>query len=126
MQRNFAFRAIFLILVLGVFIFQTHFSPAAGKISFQEILSNPDKYNGQEVTVQGKASKIKLRTSKGGNDYTTLKLTDDSGKILNVFSWGHPALGEGQKVTVTGSYQKVKRVGKKTFYNVIEARNIIR
>jgi hypothetical protein len=118
-------RAVSFLLLL-MFFLQVHVSPAAEKVSFQEILSNPGKYDGQEVTIHGKASKIKPRTSKHGNDYTMLILRDESGKTLKIFSWGHPLLAEGQKVTVTGIYKTVKRIGRHTFHNGIQARNIIR
>ena len=77
------------------------FSPAAEKVSVQEILSNPDKYDGQEVSLQGKATKIQARTSKKGNDYATFTLTDEWGKGMNIFTFGHPRIMDGQKVTVT-------------------------
>jgi DNA polymerase III alpha subunit len=112
--------ALFLFLILPSF--QT--SEASEKASIPEILSNPDKYDGQEVTLQGQATKVRPRVSKKGNEYTTLTLIDDSGKGMNIFTWGHPSLTEGQKVTVRGIYQKVKRVGRNTFYNEVEAKEI--
>jgi DNA polymerase III alpha subunit len=124
MLHKYTVRTLFTILFLLSFLLQVQLSPAAGKVSVQEILSNPDKYDGQEVSVQGKASKIKPRTSKKGNDYATFTLTDESGKGMNIFTFGHPRIMDGQKVTVTGIYQKVKRVGKYTFYNEVEAKTI--
>ena len=111
--------ALFLFLILSTF----QAPEASQKASVQEILSNPDKYDGQEVSVQGQASKIRPRTSKRGNDYTTLTISD-SGKVLNVFTWGHPMIKDGQKITVTDIFQKVKRVGRYTFYNEVEAKDI--
>jgi len=97
---------------------------AAERASVQEIISNPDKYDGQEVTVPGKAFKVRPRTSKRGNEYTTLLLTTGHGRELNIFAWGRLPIREGQTITVTGIYLKVKRVGKHTFYNEIEAKEI--
>ena len=97
---------------------------SAEKASVQEILSNPDKYDYQEVIVQGKAIKIRNKISQKGNEYTTFNLTDSSGRSLSVFSWGNPGIKEGQNVSISGIYQKVKRVGNYTFYNEVEAKTI--
>ncbi len=117
---------IFPFLFLLTFLLQVQIAPAAENVSVQEIMSTPDKYDGQEVTIQGKAYTIKPRTSKRGKDYTTLTVKDESGKSLKVVSWGHPPLAEGHKVTVTGIFKKTKRVGRVTLKNHIEARNINR
>ncbi len=124
MPHKYALRTLFTILFMLTFILQVQLSPAAEKVSVQEILSGPDKYDGQEVSLQGKATKIQPRTSKKGNDYATFTLTDESGKGMKIYTFGHPPIRDGQKVTVTGIYQKVKKVGKYTFYNEVEAKDI--
>jgi hypothetical protein len=48
----------------------------------------------------------------------------ESGGSLTIFVWGQTKLKQGQKVKVTGTYRKVKRVGRYTFYNEIEATEI--
>jgi DNA polymerase III alpha subunit len=126
MSLKYTLRALFLLLFLLSFFLQAHNTLAGEKITIKKVLSNPDKYDGQEVTIQGKATKVKLRTSKKGNDYTTFTLKDESGKGMNIYTKGHPLITEGQKVTVTGIYQKVNRVGRLTLHNEVEARNIIR
>ena len=118
--HGFALAILFLFWVLP----PLQFSLAAEKVSIQAVLSNPDSYDRQEVTIEGKASKVRPRVSRRGNEYTTLTLIDDSGKAMNIFTWGHAKVAEGQKVTITGIYQKVKRVGKNTFYNEVEAKTI--
>jgi DNA polymerase III alpha subunit len=126
MSLKYTLRTLFLLLFLLSFFLQAHNALAGEKITVKEILSNPNKYDGQEVTIQGKATKIKPRTSKKGNDSTIFTLKDESGKGMNIYTRGHPLLAEGQKVTVTGIYQKVKMVGKHTFRNEVKAWNIIR
>ena len=117
---GFALAILFLFWVLP----PLQFSLAAEKVSIQAILSNPDSYDRQEVTIEGKASKVRPRVSRKGNEYTTLTLIDESGKGMNIFTWGHSKVTDGQRVTVMGVYQKVKRVGKNTFYNEVEAKTI--
>jgi len=126
MSLKYTLRALFLLLFLLSFFLQAHNALAGEKITVKEILANPNKYDGQEVTIQGEATKIKPRTSKEGNDYTRFTLKDESGKGMNIFTRGHPLITEGQKVTVTGIYQKVKRVGRHTFHNEVKAWNINR
>ena len=110
--------------MLFSFLLQVQLPLAGEKVTVKEILSNPDKYDGQEVSLQGKATKIRARVSKKGNDYTTFTLKDESGKGMNIFTYGHPPIIDGQKVTVTGIYQKVKKVGIYKFSNEVEANSI--
>jgi hypothetical protein len=56
-----------------------------------------------------------------GNDYTTFSLTGSSGESINILIWGHSKIKEGRKAKVLGIYQKVKKMGRYTFYNEIEA-----
>jgi hypothetical protein len=101
-----------------------NFSYAAQETTVQKILANKESYDGKEVSVSGTVSRLKLKTSKGGNDYTTFSLMSESGGSLTIFAWGHSKFKQGQKVKVTGTYRKVKRVGRYTFYNEIEATEI--
>jgi hypothetical protein len=112
-----------IVLVLAV-VLCGNFSYAAQETTVQKILANRDSYDGQEVSVSGTVSKLKLKTLKDGNDYTTFSLIGESRRSLNVFVWGHSKVKMGQRVKVTGTYQKVKRMGLHTFYNEIEAMEI--
>jgi len=122
-QKSF-FKTGLIVLILLLVLFSLPNAQAGNKASIQEILTNPDQYDGQEVIVQGNASKVKVKVSKKGNEYTTFSLIDGSGKSINVFIWGNPKIRDGQKVTVSGIFQKIKKVGKYTFYNEIEASSI--
>jgi hypothetical protein len=57
----------------------------ATKTSVSEILSNPDKYDGKMVHVEGRVQSLKFNTSKKGNPYTTFMVVDSSNNALNVF-----------------------------------------
>ena len=126
MNPKYTLRMLSLLLFLSPLFLQIHHATAGEKKPIKEILSNPNKYDGQEVTIQGKATKIKPRTSKKGNDSTTFLLKDESGKGMNIYTKGHPLITEGQRVTVTGIYQRLKMIGRKTIQNEVEARNIVR
>ncbi len=112
-----------MILVLAIVLYG-NFNDAAQETTIEKIIANKDSYDGQEVSVPGIVSKLKLKTSKGGNEYTTFSLTHGSGVSLNVFVWRHSKVKEGQKVKVIGTYRKVKRAGRYTFYNEIEATEV--
>ena len=114
---------IAIILVLAI-VLCGNFSDAAQETTVEKILANKDSFDGKEVSVYGTVSKLKLKTSKGGNEYTTFSLINGSGVSLNVFVWGHSKIKEGQKVKVIGTYRKVKKVGRYTFYNEIEATEV--
>jgi hypothetical protein len=92
------------------------------KTSVSDILSNPDKYDGKMVQVEGRIQSLKFSTSKKGNAYTTFMMVDPSNNSLNVFTFGTLSINRGDPVRVTGRYQKVKHVPPKyTFYNEIDA-----
>jgi hypothetical protein len=116
-NSNFSFITI---LLLG-FVFWVGFNDAATETTIEKTLTNKDSFDGKEVSVSGIVSKIKFRTSKGGNEYTTFSLIESSGESIRVFTWGRPKIKEGQKVKVTGTYRKVKKMRRYTFYNEIEA-----
>ena len=44
---------------------------------------------------------VRETTSQRGNDYTTFKL-QNGGDSLSIFMWGHPPLGNGDRVQVEG------------------------
>jgi len=97
----------------------------ASALTVGEILSNPDRFDQKPVALIGMAENVRPRAARRGNEYTTLKLADGTGRI-NVFLWGKPDVQTGDRVEVRGVFQKVKRVGRYTFRNEIEASSVKR
>lgn len=95
----------------------------AQAVSVAALVGDPDRYDGRVVTVAGVVSGYRERVSRAGNPYTTFRLEEGGGSVA-VFAWGHRGLRDGLRVRVTGVFQKVRRVGRYTFYNEIEARRI--
>jgi len=90
------------------------------KTSVADIVSNPDKYDGKMVSVEGIAGSVKEKVSKKGNAYTTFKISNES-NFLSVFSFGKLSINDGDSVRVMGKYQQTKQVGRYTFHNEIDA-----
>ncbi|MBA7536801.1 hypothetical protein ES705_29066 [subsurface metagenome] len=115
-------------LILGLAAFSlvtpTFASTSPQEATVKEILDNPDSYDQREVKVAGKAVNLKLKVSKKGNAYTTFSLMDKDYKTLKVFMWGHQDVRDGDRIEVTGTFRKVKYVGRYKFYNEIEAERI--
>ena len=93
-NSNFSFITI---LLLG-FVFWVGFNDAATETTIEKILTNKDSFDGKEVSVSGIVSKIKFRTSKGGNEYTTFSLIESSGESIRVFTWGTPKSKKAKKL----------------------------
>ena len=95
----------------------------ADLVAVKDLLAQPDKWHGQPVVATGVVSRLDARTSQRGNAYYTFVLTDGLASV-NVFSYGVPQIKDTNRVQVEGTFLKVKRVGKYTFQNQVDARRI--
>jgi hypothetical protein len=94
-------------------------------VAICSIVDKPTSFDHQNVTLQGTALGVKETTSHRGNDYTTFKLQDPSGcGAVNIFTWGHPALSNGDQVGVDGVFETEHHQGRYTFYNEVEATKV--
>src|SRR5256885_15797723 len=88
-----------------------------------EIAKNPAAFDQKTVTASGTAQEVSRRTSRRGNPYTTFRLSDQ-GEAVKVFTFGTPAIKDGDRVEVRGVFQRVKQVGASTFHNEIDASSV--
>ena len=88
-----------------------------------EILGNPDRFDGQIVTISGTLINVQPRVSQRGNAYFTVELSDGR-KSITVFKFGESPCRARMTATVEGLFQKVKQVGRYTFRNQIDATKI--
>jgi hypothetical protein len=88
-----------------------------------EIANNPAAFDHKMVTISGTPGEVSSRTSRRGNPYTTFRLSDQ-GEAVKVFTFGTPAIKEGQRVEVRGPFQRVKHVGRYTFHDEIDASSV--
>jgi hypothetical protein len=95
---------------------------AAPLSSVRAILDDPDRFDGQPVTLRGTITNLRERVSRRGNAYYTFDLLD-GGRGVRVFSFGTPPCQSGA-ATVEGTFFKVKRQGRYTFYNEVDAATV--
>ena len=100
-------------------------SPArwASAATVAEIAKNPAAFDQKTVTASGTAQEVSRRTSRRGNPYTTFRLSDQ-GEAVKVFTFGTPAIKDGDRVEVRGVFQRVKQVGAYTFHDEIDASSV--
>jgi hypothetical protein len=111
-------------LALSFLIVLTSISLACENTTVSAIVADSQKFDGKEVCIEGAVTKLKFKTSKRGNAYTTFALSEENGKSLSVFSHGTLSINGGDKVKVTGRFEIEKKVGTYTFYNEIDARSV--
>src|SRR5213595_2089087 len=109
-RQGCATRTLALICVLALA------SPArwASAATVAEIAKNPAAFDQKTVTASGTAQEVSSRTSRRGNPYTTFRLSDQ-GEAVKVFTFGTPAIKEGQRVEQVGAY---------TFHDEIDASSV--
>lgn len=114
--------AAFVTVVFAVIALFCSPAPSAAEImaSPRAVMANPDHFDGKAIVVEGTATNIFFKVSRRGNPYYTFDLTDGAGSV-KVFSFGKPVISDGERVKVFGRFMKVKRAGKYTFYNEIDA-----
>ena len=119
-QRNGMGWKLILLCAVGLLLRAQH----AAATTVTEITKNPAAFDQKTVTVTGTAEDISSRTSRRGNPYTTLRLSDQ-GEAVKVFTFGTPAIREGQRVEVRGVFQRVKQVEQYTFHDEIDASSVV-
>lgn len=99
-------------------------SPALPRNHIGEILAGPDAFDGRDIVLKGKVSTLNPQISRRGNDYCKLRLLDENGASLKVFSWGKRAIAPGDRVEVRGRFQRERWVGRCIFTNEVETSRI--
>jgi hypothetical protein len=75
--------------------------------SVGEILSDPDRFDGQMVTIEGTMTNLRQRVSSLGDPYYKFDLSDGK-QAIRVISAGTPRCRSGA-VMVEGTFAKIKR-----------------
>jgi hypothetical protein len=72
-----------------------------------QILNSPAQYDGAHLTLTGTVEAIEQRVSQSGVPYVTFLLCSDS--CIKVYASGAPSVGEGETLTVEGTFAASKR-----------------
>ena len=91
--------------------------------TLSEILANPDRFDGQVVTIEGMVTNLRQRVSRRGDPYYKFDLSDGQ-RAIRVVSLGRPPCQSGA-VMVEGTFDKMKRGRRYTSYNVVNASRVI-
>ena len=95
--------------------------PAA--ISPSALLADPDRFDGQAVTLQGTVEKFREGLPLDGASYYKFRLSDEQ-PAVRVFSFGRSPCRNGMQATVDGIFEKVNRLGPRTHYNEVTATRV--
>ncbi|HZP39501.1 MAG TPA: hypothetical protein VFE48_23730 [Methylomirabilota bacterium] len=120
-QRTLAARVL-LTALCCLLAFTASVSAQVVKASPSDILGDPDRFDGQTIVITGTVTNLQERVSRRGNPYYTLDLRDGK-QAIRVFSFGAAPCRAGA-ATVEGTFAKLKKQGKYTFYNEVEATRV--
>jgi len=95
--------------------------PAA--ISPSELLTDPDRFDGLAVTLQGTVEKFREGVSPDGAPYFKFRLSDEQ-TAVRVFSFGRSPCRNGMQATVEGIFEKVNRLGRLPYYRQVTATHV--
>ena len=109
---------------LGALLLTGLLVPPLHALTVGEVLQAPEHFDGEVVTLTGRAQRVRTQVSRHGNEYTTFSLTDGSGR-LTVFAWGNIHVTSAERVEVHGQFDHVKHVGRYTFYNELSATSVL-
>jgi hypothetical protein len=114
-----------LLIAATLVLFSAAATGNAAEVPVCSIIAKPTSFDHQNVSLEGTITGLRETTSRKGNEYTTFKLRDPSGcGDLNIFTWGHPTLANGDHVRVDGIFETEHHQGRYTFYNEVQASKI--
>ncbi len=93
---------------------------SANLLEIAELLSHPDQYDHQVVTVTGKITNVQLATNRQGQPAYGFLLQSHAG-TLKVVSLGQAEVREGDQVIVEGIFSRLRQSGRMIVYNEIKA-----
>lgn len=95
------------------------------EVTIQELLSDPNQYNGQRVTLEGFVDKVEYTESSKGEPFTLFRLNDGTENEVRVYYEDeHLPLSKGDKVKIRGRYKKQRKYFLYRIKNVIKARTV--
>lgn len=93
--------------------------------TIKSLLKHSDQYHQQTVSVTGEAAEIKTVTGPRNLPFYTFLLKDQDASVTVVMQ-GKPEVFEGDHVLVRGVFFKIRKAGRTTVSNRIEATEVQR
>jgi hypothetical protein len=92
-------------------------------ISPSDLQMDPDRFDGQAVTLQGTVEKLREKVSPDGAPYVKFRLSDGPSAV-RVFSIGRSPCRNGMQATVEGTFERVNRLGRLAYYDQVTATRV--
>jgi len=90
-----------------------------------QVVSEPNKFHREVITVEGKISKIEYKKLFTGRKFTLFGLEDANQNTINVYARGYvKEIKKGSEVRIYGRYSKEKSFLFKKHKNIMKARKI--
>lgn len=94
-------------------------------LTIKQVVSDPDKFHREVITVEGVISKIEYKKLFTGRKFTLFGLEDANQNTINVYARGYvKEIKKGSEVRIYGRYSKEKSFMFKKRKNVMKARKI--
>jgi len=97
---------------------------AGGIQELTDLLTHPEQYDRQVVSVAGKVEQLQTATNRQGQLAYGFLLTGSSGTV-KVVALGKAEIHEGDQVIVEGIFSRLRQAGRAIVYNEIKA-NLVR
>ncbi len=92
-------------------------------LEIAELISHPEQYDRQNITVTGQVTNIQLATTRDGKPAYGFLLKDQAG-TLKVVALGQAEIHEGDLIIVEGLFNRMRQAGRTIIYNEIKATSI--
>lgn len=99
-------------------------SGAGGMLELADLVSNPEQYDRQMVTVTGRVTGLRAAKNRAGNLVYRFLLKEGE-SLVKVLAVRRGPIREGEYVVVKGVFHRLRRAGRAAAYNRIKA-NLIR
>jgi hypothetical protein len=93
---------------------------AGGILEIAELISHPEQYDHQDVTVFGRVSNLQIATTQKGQLAYGFLLKDGQASV-KVIGLGKTEVHEGDQVVVEGVFSRLRQTGRAIVYNEIKA-----
>jgi hypothetical protein len=94
-------------------------------LTIKQVVSDPDKFHREVITVEGVISKIEYKKLFTGRKFTLFGLEDANQNTINVYARGYvKEIKKGSEVRINGRYSKEKSFLFKKHKNIMKARKI--